>query len=315
MFRASVLSSILVAACALGPNLKKLRSEKTYQNSSTVQIAVGDDHAFKLQYLTLRSLADLPVAMLEYSEASYIATYYGADEFKKEVKHNLNLGRLPVLNHHGLKLSQSSTIVRYLAGELGLDGDNHRERSKIDMIYETIKELFGTHTNIKFNASALSNITYLHEFLAAEEEPVPHYRDTTNKGEYSEIMKSAVILKTFNDMLDENEGHHKYLVGHQASYADIALFLELEKAHEAAIHDMPVVLSALGLQSLIEHYLEFLSHMHLSMYLSSDRRMPRYKKSAEGVYQYIFPETPDENDDPEEGETQTDSENENHAEL
>ena len=115
-----------MAACALGPNLKKLRSDKSYQNSSTVRIAVGDDHAFNLKYLTLRALADLPVAMLEYSGASYVATYYGtkssatrghlhsltacssctpllpyhnrnhkthsgANEFRKEVKHNLNL--------------------------------------------------------------------------------------------------------------------------------------------------------------------------------------------------------------------------------
>ena len=214
-----------------------------------------------------------------------------------------------------MKLSQSSTIVRHLAGELGLNGDNHRERSKIDMIYETIKELFGTHRNIKFNASALANITHLHEFLDAADEPVPHFRDTTNRGDYSEIMKSAIVLKTFNDMLDENEGHHKYLVGHQASYADIALFLELEKAHETAIHDMPVVFTALGLQSLFEHYLEFLSHMHLSMYLSSDRRMPRFEKSAEGIYQYIFPETPEDGDAPEQGEPHTDYENENHGEL
>ena len=214
----------------------------------------------------------------------------------------------------GLKLSQSSTIVRYLGGELGLDGDNERERSKIDMVYETIKELFGTHNNIKFNASSLANITLLHDFMASLTDPLPHYRETTNRGKYSEIMKSAIILKTFNDMLNENEGHNRFLIGHQASYADIALFLELEKAHETAIHDLPVVLSALGLQSLIEHYLEFLSNMHLSMYLSSDRRMPRFKKSDDGTYNYIFPDMPE--DDVEQAEeAQPDYENEDHGEL
>ena len=67
----------MVTACALGPNLKKLRSAKSYQNSSTVRVATGDDHAYNLQYLTLRALADLPVAMLEYADASYTAAYYG----------------------------------------------------------------------------------------------------------------------------------------------------------------------------------------------------------------------------------------------
>ena len=103
IFRASILSSILMAACALGPNLKKLRSEKSYQNSSTVKIAVGHDHAFNLQYLTLRALAELPIAMLEYSEASYVATYYGTkSSAKSELLHSLTAcsSCTPVLPYH-----------------------------------------------------------------------------------------------------------------------------------------------------------------------------------------------------------------------
>ena len=61
----------------LGPNLKKLQKEGSYGNSSTVKIAMGENPDFNLQYLTLRALADLPAAMLEFSDTSYTATYFG----------------------------------------------------------------------------------------------------------------------------------------------------------------------------------------------------------------------------------------------
>lgn len=290
MVRACSFFSILATAYAIGPNLQQLKDAKTYQKSSSVTVVHGmGDIDFTLQYLTLRALADLPVALLEYSGRAYEARYYGQSDFKS-LKPMLPFGRLPTLQHHGYLISQSSSIVRHIASETGLDGENKRDRIKIDVTFETIKELFGTHRNIKFNASALADVSRMHEFINSGVS-VLHFRDTTNRGEYSEIMKSTVVLKTFNDMIKGNQ-HSKYLVGRTASYADIALFLQLEKAHETSLPNLFMILSAFGFQQLLEHYLEFLGHMNLSQYLSSDRRMPLIE-FREDEYHYIFPNVPE----------------------
>jgi len=42
------------------------------------------------------------------------------------------LGRVPVLDHHGLLVPQSNTIVRYLAGVLALAGGHEHERVLTD---------------------------------------------------------------------------------------------------------------------------------------------------------------------------------------
>jgi len=285
---------LVTTSAFLGPNLKKLQKEGSYGNSSTVKIAMGENPDFNLQYLTLRALADLPAAMLEFSDTSYTATYFGREEFKK-IKPTLPLGRLPLLKHHGVVISQSGSIIRYIAGETGLDGDNERERAKIDMIFETVKELFGGHRTITFDGAALANVTQFHDFVNSGN-PILHFRETTNRGTYDKIMKSAAVLKTFNDMLSINARNQKFLVGHKASYADLALFHQLEKAHETTLPNLYQVLTNLGFRRLLEHYLEFSGNMLLSQYLSSDRRMPPIEY-RDGDYHYIFPAAPE--DDPE----------------
>ena len=199
----------------------------------------------------------------------------------------------------GVAISQSSSIIRYIAAETELDGDNIYERAKIDMIFETINELFGTHPTIKFNASELENNTRLLEFINSGQRKL-HFRETTNRGEYSGIMKSIVVLKTFDEMLGQNERHKQYLVGHKVSYADLALFFKLEQVHETSLHDLFMILTNLGFRRLLEHYLHLSGIMRLSQYLSSDRRMPLFERRG-GDYHYVFAEVPE--DDPEDMET------------
>jgi hypothetical protein len=92
--------------------LFQLLEEGSYGASSTIEITKGKDAEFHLYYLTIRALADLPALMLEYAGEPYEATYYGRKEFAT-VKSSFALGRVPVLKHDGLELSQSNSIVRY----------------------------------------------------------------------------------------------------------------------------------------------------------------------------------------------------------
>ena len=94
---------MLGTTCAfLGPNLKKLRKEGSYGNSSTVKITMGENPDFNLQYLTLRALADLPAAMLEFSGTSYTATYFGV-KFSQKLAKRMYCHERTVLTKHAEK--------------------------------------------------------------------------------------------------------------------------------------------------------------------------------------------------------------------
>lgn len=280
------------AAHALGNNLKKLKRQGNFGSSTTVRVHTGSNPDYELDYFTLRSLADLPVLMLEFTETPYAATYYNRQDFLDLVKEKLPTGRLPVLRHHGLEIAQSSTIVRYIASQTGLAGEGPSEQFKVDMAYETIKELFSSHQNIRFNATNLQ--AGLHDFMLTGNK-IPHFRNTANRAEYDDFTKSAVVLKTFDDWILEKKNGGPFLVGHRPTYADLALFLELEKAHESDLPNLLQVLTSLHLFRLREHYMEFNTNFHVSQYLSSDRRMPRFER-RNGDYQYLFPHVPGDED-------------------
>ena len=53
------------------------------------------------------------------------------------------LGTLPVLEYNGNKLTQSITIARFLAKEVGIVGKNNMEQAKADMVVDTIVDVQG----------------------------------------------------------------------------------------------------------------------------------------------------------------------------
>merc|ERR1712243_450770 len=57
-------------------------------------------------------------------------------------KESTPFGQVPVLYIYDKPLPQSGAITRYLAREFGLVGDNNMEAAYIDMIVETIQDMF-----------------------------------------------------------------------------------------------------------------------------------------------------------------------------
>ena len=51
------------------------------------------------------------------------------------------LNVMPVLEYDGETISQSKTIARFLAKEVGIDGKNHVEQAKADMIVDCVKDI------------------------------------------------------------------------------------------------------------------------------------------------------------------------------
>ena len=97
-----------------------------------------------LKYLALRGLADLPALILEVGGVPYRATYFGKSDFMT-MKPSFEFGRLPVLEVEGHEVSQSATIVRFLAERAGLSGSTLAEKVRADTLYETYKDLFVSH--------------------------------------------------------------------------------------------------------------------------------------------------------------------------
>ena len=51
------------------------------------------------------------------------------------------LNVMPVLEYDGETISQSKTIARFLAKEVGIDGKTHVEQAKADMIVDCVKDI------------------------------------------------------------------------------------------------------------------------------------------------------------------------------
>jgi len=231
-----------------------------------------------LKYMALRGLGDLPAMLLECGGMAYRATYYTRPAFAS-IKSALEFGRLPVLEIAGLEISQSNTIVRYLADRAKLSGADSSERVRVDSLYETFRDLYVSHGTWgnAFDVDALRE-------GAAEGEQLLHFRDTSNKGDFSPFQKAAAALKTFEDLLAGSASG--YLVGSNLTYVDLALW---QKLHEVGQEDR---LGAGWADRLgMPHLGRFVSNVYhqnqcVSGFVSSGRRMPRIKK-VEKDYVYL----------------------------
>lgn len=231
-----------------------------------------------LKYLTLRGLGDLPALILEVGGIPYRATYFTKRDFSGLVKPKLEFGRLPVLEADGQELAQSASIIRYLATKAGLAGASETERARVDALYETLKDLFVSHGvwGKSFDVEALRR-------GPTQGERVLHFRETSNRGEFTPFQKAAAGLKTFEDVLAGSATG--YLVGGNLSYVDLALWLQLQ---ELGQEDKlgpgwadRLSFSQLGAFTtrLYENSIELVS------FVNSGRRMPRVKL-ADGDYVY-----------------------------
>jgi len=231
-----------------------------------------------LKYMALRGLGDLPAMLLECSGTAYRATYYTRKDFA-QVKPTLEFGRLPVLEIGGQEISQSNSIVRFLAGRANLAGATPTEQARVDSLYETFRDLYVSHGTWgkAFDVAALK------AGPAAGEQQI-HFRDTSNKGDFSPFQKAAAALKTFEDLLAASATG--YLVGANLTYVDLALW---QKLHEVGQEDLlgPGWADRLS----VPHLGRFVSNVYhnnqcVSSFVGSGRRMPRIKR-VEKDYVYL----------------------------
>jgi hypothetical protein len=104
------------------------------------------------------------------------------------------------------------------------------------MWYETINELFKQHNRWgkTFDAEALKNaVASADSDNGASLAPGVTFRETTNGGNYSAAARSLMVLETFEVELSQRSGPQTHLVAQRLTYADLALWCELDKLDEA----------------------------------------------------------------------------------
>jgi len=231
-----------------------------------------------LKYMALRGLADLPAMIMECGQLAYRATYFTREEFQA-TKPSLEFGRLPVLNTEGFEISQSSSIVRFLADKSGLAGQTPMERARVDVLFETIKDLFVIHSTWgkAFDVDALRK-------GPVHGEPVLHFRDTSNRGEYSAFQKAASALQTFEEILTASASG--YLVGANLTYVDLALWQKLQDLGQPDNLGQGWA-DKLGMPQLGAFVTRlYEKNVQLASFVSSGRRMPRIRR-VENDYMFI----------------------------
>eukprot|EP00041_Stephanoeca_diplocostata_P012280 m.205919 g.205919 ORF g.205919 m.205919 type:complete len:333 (+) comp18886_c1_seq8:161-1159(+) len=266
----------------------------------TFFVAFGNtnDKPVKLIYFPLRGLADLPLMMLELTDTAYEAEYVSFPDFHGGIKQSLQFGRLPVLHGAGgTYIAQSGAIVRALARSLGLDGATPFETAQVDMWFETVNELFKHHSRWgkAFDAGALAKA--VGEILNVGADisvfkSTKTFRETTNSASDGIVARSLMVLNTFEAAFDADR-ETLYLVGGNVTYADLALFCQLDALAEEfptwseAIkreNDDEVLLAGYPRLAQFKQHIE--SIPQIARYLASHRRMPRVKR-RDGEYYFV----------------------------
>ena len=111
------------------------------------------------QYLCIRGLGETPRMMLAECGASYthLASPMGEDQAVAcEWRKRSPNGLAPMLSGIGVPraqpLSQSGTIVRYLAQRYGMAGDSELACARADCLYQTVKDLSSKKSEITGDA-------------------------------------------------------------------------------------------------------------------------------------------------------------------
>ncbi|KAK2145769.1 hypothetical protein LSH36_659g02031 [Paralvinella palmiformis] len=202
-----------------------------------------------LGYWKIRGLAQPIRLLLEYRSIDFVDKYYevgDAPDYSREVwfreKYSLGLDfpNLPYYIDGDIRLSQSNTILRYLARKYNLDGTTEAEKIRVDLAADELMDL----------RNNLVNLCYNKHF----ESLLPQYvKDVDDK------------LKLFDNFL----GDRDWLAGETITSVDFVMY-ELLDQHRIMIPDCLKECSKL--QRFIERF-EALPVM--KVYMHSDKFMKR----------------------------------------
>ncbi|XP_033746352.1 S-crystallin SL11-like [Pecten maximus] len=156
---------------------------------------------YKLTYFGLRGRAELIRMTLCLAEQDFEDKRVAFEEFVK-IKEALPQGQLPILEFDGQTLCQSMTIVRYLAREHGLYGDNNLESAKVDTILDTCGDVYIDLVKVYYE------------------------KDETRKQEVAKTLNDSGMprfISLFGRILRENNDGNGWIVGSKITVADLAL--------------------------------------------------------------------------------------------
>eukprot|EP01121_Diplochlamys_sp_Union-15-3_P018117 TRINITY_DN6534_c0_g1_i1.p1 TRINITY_DN6534_c0_g1~~TRINITY_DN6534_c0_g1_i1.p1 ORF type:complete len:228 (+),score=40.13 TRINITY_DN6534_c0_g1_i1:37-684(+) len=202
-----------------------------------------------LTYFNGRGLAEPTRLLLYYLGIDYEDKLFKTREDFLELRQSgvLLFGQVPLLQINGLNLVQSKAIIRYLAREYKLDGENSAEIVKCDMINDGIFDY----------RQKLSGLIFNKNYDDVSANWIPKY------------------MPHFETLLKNNGGEH--LVGKKLTYVDLVLF----EALQWTVEEFP---GSLDSYPLVKSFWEKVGSLEkVKSFLNSSKRFP---KPDEAYLQY-----------------------------
>ena len=95
----------------------------------------------KLVYFNTRGRAESIRYLLAYAGVDYEDVRLSREEWNSEVKPNIPFGQLPALYFNDTLITQSMAILRFLAREFNLAGQDNIEMGKADMLVHCLGDV------------------------------------------------------------------------------------------------------------------------------------------------------------------------------
>ncbi|XP_052680772.1 S-crystallin SL11-like isoform X1 [Crassostrea angulata] len=160
--------------------------------------------AYKLMYFDTKGRAEvIRLAFAAAGQSFEDKRFPLSMEEWQAVKPTIPQKQLPCLQVDGRLIPQSGAIMRYVAREFGLYGDNNDDNTRVDVI-------IGTAEDFLKNAFALR-----------------YEKDETKRAELKKDLEENKLPQFFSlleDILKENNGGDGFFVGEKISLADIMIY-------------------------------------------------------------------------------------------
>ncbi|XP_070545241.1 hematopoietic prostaglandin D synthase-like [Ptychodera flava] len=117
-------------------------------------------------------------------------------------------GQVPCLDVDDVRITQSRAIARYLATQFGMMGSSAMDNAKIDMIADTMEDLFEGWAQFIFKIE-----------------------DEQKKAEAKDVYETSTVptvLGALEKILKDNNGGKGYLVGPKLTWADLFFFAQMD---------------------------------------------------------------------------------------
>jgi len=227
------------------PSSHDIKARESIKKS---QLKLNDDDnksksskSYKLSYFDLRGRAEIIRLIFAVSGVKYDDNRISFDSWP-ELKKNLPLGALPVLDFDDTHLVQSIAIARYLAKENGLAGETSMQQTQADVVVDAALDLFNAFGE-KIFPLMMKNDPSLAE---KSSEFIDH-----------DVKKHLKNLEKLMDLFESKE----YFVGSKLTWCDLFVF-------EVITNCLQLSLNVLGdFPKLKKHRATIENHERISNYL------------------------------------------------